>query len=163
MNSNRTNRFMQSLREKTKQVGPIAKCIPVYRETPIELKEDREKRFEIQTKIRQCVSKGCREDEIKQELQKEEYKKYANWFDSWIVEVVLKQNLNMKNFIKKQVEEYKEFEEIQKELSQVDAYMKYEKIIDLYLKKCIERRKIEKVKETEKEKQKLKDIEDQER
>lgn len=104
-------------------------------------------RFEIQTEIKRLVEQKKSGNEIKETLnEREEYKKYEEFFEGWVENWIIKLNPRIREILKKITRQSNlTLEDIQEEikLENPEIYGLYEKEICKRIEEMLEARKIE--------------------
>ena len=131
MSEDRTNKvFRNKFRYEgnSKKGGFIGRAVPIpndiLRAKPSEEGKIRER---LQSTIKKLVENNASVEEIKEFLNKEEYKKYEQYIDRWIEDWIIRLNPDIKSVLVKSLNRNKEQQEIEEEMQKVN-----EKVYGLY-------------------------------
>lgn len=143
-----------SFRKDIKQTSYTSWNIHIYRDK--KQNKETERRSEIQTLIKKLVENKEGFDEILEKLkQNEEYRKYEDYFETWIMNKIIKENNEVDRILKK-IATQKNITpvEIEEEISKVDIelYKAYGKQINNRIEEMFEirRKELERIEKEDK-------------
>ena len=143
-----------SFRKDIKQTCYTSWNIHIYRDK--KQNKETERRSEIQTLIKKLVENKEGFDEILEKLkQNEEYRKYEDYFETWIMNKIIKENNEVDRILKKIATQKNITQvEIEEEISKVDIelYKAYGKQINNRIEEMFEirRKELERIEKEDK-------------